>query len=97
MITGELKSKIDSIGNTMWSGGISNPLSVIEQLIYSLFFKHLEELQTLKEHKAASTGQPIFGPIFTPNRDVLLWPRFKETTPGLMFATVAMDKYEAAR
>jgi len=32
MITGELKSKIDHIWDTMWSGGISNPLSVIEQL-----------------------------------------------------------------
>ena len=34
MITGELKSKIDAIWNTMWSGGISNPLPVIEQLTY---------------------------------------------------------------
>ena len=32
MITGELKSKVDKIWDTMWSGGISNPLSVIEQL-----------------------------------------------------------------
>ena len=39
MITGELKSKVDNIWNTMWSGGISNPLSVIEQLTYLLFIK----------------------------------------------------------
>ena len=44
MITGALKSKIDSIWNTMWSGGISNPLSVIEQLTYLLFMKRLDEL-----------------------------------------------------
>ena len=37
MITGELKSKVDRIWDTMWSGGISNPLSVIEQLTYLLF------------------------------------------------------------
>ncbi len=36
MITGELKSKVDRIRDTMWSGGISNPLSVIEQLTYLL-------------------------------------------------------------
>ena len=36
MITGELKSKVDRIWDTMWSGGISNPLSVIEQLTYLL-------------------------------------------------------------
>jgi hypothetical protein len=54
MITGELKSKVDRIWDTMWSGGISNPLSVIEQLTYLLFIKRLDELQTLKEAKAAN-------------------------------------------
>ena len=53
MITGELKSKVDRIWDTMWSGGISNPLSVIEQLTYLLFIKRLDELHTLKERKAA--------------------------------------------
>ena len=47
MITGELKSKVDRIWDTIWSGGISNPLSVIEQLTYLLFIKRLDELQTL--------------------------------------------------
>ena len=61
MITGALKSKVDSIWNTMWSGGISNPLSVIEQLTYLLFIKRLDELHTLKEAKAARTGKPIEG------------------------------------
>ena len=56
MITGELKSKVDKIWDTMWSGGISNPLSVIEQLTYLLFIKRLDELHTLKERKAARTG-----------------------------------------
>ena len=45
MITGALKSKVDSIWNTMWSGGISNPLSVIEQLTYLLFTTHPEGAQ----------------------------------------------------
>jgi len=44
VITGELKSTVDRIWNTMWSGGISNPLSVIEQLTYLLFIKRLDEL-----------------------------------------------------
>ncbi|MEE8524624.1 MAG: helix-turn-helix domain-containing protein, partial [Thermoanaerobaculia bacterium] len=37
MTTSEFKSKVDRIWDTMWSGGISNPLSVIEQLTYLLF------------------------------------------------------------
>lgn len=88
MITGEIKSKVDRIWDTMWSGGISNPLSVIEQLTYLLFIKRLDELQTLEERKAARTGQPIEEPIFGPSEDRLRWSRFKETAPEQMFATV---------
>ena len=88
MITGELKSKVDRIWDTMWSGGISNPLSVIEQLTYLLFIKRLDELHTLKESKAARTGKPIEEPIFGPDQDGLRWSRFKETAPETMFETV---------
>ena len=88
MITGELKSKVDSIWDTMWSGGISNPLSVIEQLTYLLFIKRLDEIHTLKERKAARTKKPIEEPIFDEDQDDLRWSRFKETAPEVMFETV---------
>ena len=88
MITGELKAKVESIWNMMWSGGISNPLSVIEQLTYLLFIKRLDELHTLKENKATRTGKPIEGPIFAPDQDTIRWSRFRETAPEKMFATV---------
>ena len=88
MITGELKSKVDRIWDTMWSGGVSNPLSVIEQLTYLLFIKRLDELHTLKEHKATRTGKPIEEPVFTADQDRLRWSRFKEATPEQMFETV---------
>ena len=88
MVTGELKSKVDKIWETMWSGGISNPLSVIEQLTYLLFIKRLDELQTLQERKAERTGKPIEESIFTADQDHLRWSRFKETSPEKMFETV---------
>ncbi len=88
MITGELKSKVDTIWNTMWSGGISNPLSVIEQLTYLLFIKGLDELHTRKERKAARTRKPIEEPVFSPDQDALRWSRFKELAPEQMFETV---------
>ncbi len=72
----------------MWSGVISNPLTVIEQLTYLLFIKRLDELQTLKENEAARTGKPIEGPIFAPDQDAIRWSRFRETAPEKMFATV---------
>lgn len=88
MITGEIRSKVDRIWDTMWSGGISNPLSVIEQLTYLLFIKRLDELHTLQERKAARTETPIEEPIFEADQDHLRWSRFKETAPEKMFETV---------
>jgi type I restriction enzyme M protein len=64
------------------------PLSVIEQLTYLLFIKRLDELQTLKENKAARTGKPIEDPVFTADQDNLRWSRFKETAPEVMFETI---------
>src|SRR3954468_21080759 len=93
LITGELKSKVDRIWDTMWSGGISNPLSVIEQLTYLLFIKRLDEIQTLKEAKAARTGEPIEDPIFTKKQDQLRWSRFKQTAPDELFKTVQQDVF----
>jgi type I restriction enzyme M protein len=88
MITGEIKSKVDGIWNTMWSGGISNPLSVIEQLTYLLFIKRLDELHTLKERKAARTGKPIEDPVFGSDQQDLRWSRFKDAAPETMFETI---------
>jgi type I restriction enzyme M protein len=88
MITGELKSKVDAIWDTMWSGGVSNPLTVIEQLTYLLFIKRLDELHTLKERKAARTGKAIEAPIFSKKQDHLRWSRFKESAAEPMFQTV---------
>ncbi|RWX44260.1 type I restriction enzyme M protein, partial [Candidatus Electrothrix aarhusensis] len=88
MITGELKSKVDSIWDTMWSGGISNPLTVIEQLTYLLFIKRLDELHTLAENKANRLNRPVEQPIFHPDQDHLRWSRFKDEAPEQMFLTV---------
>jgi len=56
MITGELKSKIDGVWNAFWSGGISNPLEVIEQITYLLFIRRLDDLQTLQASQARTSS-----------------------------------------
>jgi len=88
MITGELKSKVDAIWNTMWSGGVSNPLSVIEQLTYLLFIKRLDEIHTRAENMAQRFKKPIENPVFGPDQDHLRWSRFKDFAPEDMFNTV---------
>jgi type I restriction enzyme M protein len=64
MITGELKSQIDKVWEAFWTGGLSNPLTVIEQMTYLLFIRRLDELQTAKEQKANLLKKPIqeYGP-----------------------------------
>jgi type I restriction enzyme M protein len=52
----ELKSKIDQLWNKFWSGGISNPLTAIEQITYLLFMKRLDELDLNKQADAEFTG-----------------------------------------
>ena len=104
MITGELKSKIDAVWNDFWSGGISNPLGVMEQLTYLLFIKALDERQTLAENKANQTGEPIDdvifpeGELFHPEGRArgrpygdLRWSRFKNMAPAEMYEVV--DEY----
>ncbi|MGE8629123.1 type I restriction-modification system subunit M [Achromobacter denitrificans] len=48
----ELKSKIDQLWNKFWSGGISNPLTAIEQITYLLFMKRLDELDQKRQANA---------------------------------------------
>lgn len=54
MVTGQLKLQIDKIWNTFWTGGISNPLTVIEQFTYLLFIRRLDEMQLVKEKQAGN-------------------------------------------
>ncbi len=64
MLTGELRNQIDGIWNDFWSGGLANPLQVIEQITYLIFIKRLDEMQELEERKAATLGTPLERRIF---------------------------------
>ncbi|WP_169986694.1 class I SAM-dependent DNA methyltransferase [Microbispora sp. H10836] len=88
MITGELKSKIDRIWDAFWSGGISNPLEVIEQITYLMFIRRLEDIQTAKERKASRSGKPIENPIYTEETNALRWSQFTELHPESMHQVV---------
>jgi type I restriction enzyme M protein len=85
MITGALKSQIDQVWNAFWSGGISNPLTVIEQITYLLFTKRLDEIHTGRERRANRLGRPLEDPIFGPEKENLRWSRFKDLEAGQMF------------
>src|SRR4051812_32409732 len=95
MLTGEIRSQIDRIWDAFWSGGISNPIEVIEQITYLLFLRRLDDLHTLAENKANRTKGSIERPIFPPGKDPkkrpyqdLRWSRFKNFSPDDMYAVV---------
>ena len=95
VLTGDLRNKVDAIWDVFWSGGISNPLEVLEQLTYLLFIRRLDELQTLEENKAHRTGKQIERRIFPEGNDQagrswddLRWSRFKQKSPAEMFSTM---------
>ena len=85
MITGELKSQVDKILEAFWTGGISNPLSVIEQFTYLLFIRRLDERQLLEEKRANTVGVPVKNIIFTAAQKELRWSSFKNKDPESMF------------
>ncbi|MDD5325396.1 MAG: class I SAM-dependent DNA methyltransferase [Polaromonas sp.] len=96
MLTGELRSQIDSIWNAFWSGGISNPMEVMEQITYLLFLRRLDDLHTLEENKATRLGKPIERRIFPEGKDDkgrdyndLRWSRFKHFAPAEMYTVVS--------
>jgi type I restriction enzyme M protein len=100
MITGTIKGQIDKIWDSFWSGGISNPLEIIEQITYLLFLRRLDDLHTLEENKSARLKKPMERRVFPEGKDNigkgggrpyedLRWSRFKNFVPAEMFAVVS--------
>ena len=76
MITGELRNKVDKIWEIFWTGGITNPLEVIEQFTYLLFIKQLDDVETTKENEASFLGVDYQG-IFPEECQEYRWSKFK--------------------
>lgn len=101
MITGELKNKVDSIWDTIWTGGITSPITVLEQITYLMFMKLLDDNQLKTEAGANALGiqlkKKVFGDgicVISENPHVeteyrnLRWNVFHNFEPGAMFTNV---------
>lgn len=69
MITGEIKNRIDQIWDTFWTGGITNSLTILEQMTYLFFMKMLDDSQTSKEAAAGLFGGTLLNPTFLPEKE----------------------------
>jgi len=95
MLTSDIRSQIDAIWNAFWSGGISNPMEVLEQITYLLFIRRLDDAHALEESKALVLKRPMAQRIFPEGKDNLgrpygdlRWSRFKHFAPAEMFSVV---------
>ena len=92
MITGELRSKVDKIWETFWTGGITNPLEVIEQFTYLLFIKGLDDKEIIKENDALLLGID-FDRTFPEDKQNLRWRKFKNFEAETMYDVVANEVF----
>lgn len=105
MITGEIKNKIDTIWDAFWTGGITTPITILEQMTYLFFMKMLDDSQLKKEYTASLLGAIIKDPIFREgawtnpetNKEVpynsLRWHVFKNTDSSALFSTIRNDVF----
>lgn len=96
MMTGELKSKIDSLWEIFWTGGLTNPLDVIEQMTYLMFIRDLDDADNTKARESAMLGLP-YQSLFAKEVKIgdrvidgtqLKWSVFHDFPAGKMYATV---------
>lgn len=92
MITGELRNKVDKLWESFWTGGITNPLSVIEQFTYLLYIKSLDDREKQKEKDAELLGLPHEG-IFPKDQPELRWSTFSQMGPEEMYHVVSQKVF----
>lgn len=92
MITGEIKNKVDKIWEVFWTGGITNPLSVIEQITYLLFIRGLDELDTKQEKESVLLGL-TFQSIFPTTKQYMRWHQLKNLDAERMYKIISEEVF----
>lgn len=87
MITGELKNKIDRLWEMFWTGGITNPLDVIEQITYLMFIRDLDALDDTRRKESQMLRVP-FTSILGDKTESFKWSVFRDFAPEKMYKTV---------
>lgn len=87
MLNITLKSSIGRLWDKFWSGGISNPLTAIEQISYLLFMKRLDEMDIKKKHDSEFTGE-AYKSIFAGDKQNLRWSHFRQMEGGEMLTHI---------
>ena len=99
MITGAIKNKVDKIWTDIWAGGITNPLTVIEQLTYLMFIRSLDEKELETEEYENMMGSASTDKIFpqTPSGQAMRWSKFKDRDPREIFDLISQRVFPAIK
>jgi len=92
MITGELRNKVDRIWESFWTGGITNPLTVIEQFTYLLYIKGLDDREKRREMDSELLGT-TYESLFPEDQPELRWSTFSQMGPEEMFEMVSQKVF----
>ena len=98
MVTGVIKNKVDKIWTDIWAGGITNPLTVIEQLTYLMFIRSLDEKELENEEIENMTGnkvQKIFPESIAGQS--MRWSRFKNRDPREIYDIISKRVFPAIK
>ena len=98
MITGTIKNKVDKIWLDIFAGGMTNPLTVIEQLTYLMFIRSLDEKE--QEHEAMENLLGTKQPKIFPQSEMgqsMRWSRFKNQNPQKIFQIVSQLVFPAIK
>ena len=98
MITGVIKNKIDKIWTDIWAGGITNPLTVIEQLTYLMFIRSLDEKELENESMEIAMNQPV-EKIFPQSQvgQSMRWSKFKNMDSRYIYDIMAQRVFPAIK
>ena len=98
MITGAIKNKVDKIWTDIWAGGITNPLTVIEQLTYLMFIRSLDEKELETEEFENMSGERM-DKIFpqSPIGQSMRWSKFKNDAPRTIYDVISQRVFPAIK
>ncbi len=100
MITGTIRNKVDKIWTDIWAGGITNPLTVIEQLTYLMFIRSLDEKELETEEYENMMGDSSgLEKIFpqTPSGQAMRWSKFKDRDPRDIYDLISQRVFPAIK
>ena len=98
MVTGVIKNKVDKIWTDIWAGGITNPLTVIEQLTYLMFIRSLDEKE-LEAEDFENTMGGTMDKIFpqTATGQSMRWSKFKDRDPREIYEILSLRVFPAIK